>query len=194
MSFRTDSLYERLTTAQVDVLMPAMKEAKKNRVKVGLDLCTQWGVKTSVGAVHNCFTQCYYGWALERSLAAAKFMSNFTEIEAAARQLTAQKLLVDLASVDCPPNLLVAIRSLEIEQDKLDLATRSAETRFKLEKEKLTLADRRVKLLEAKMQKASDKLKELRDPKKADDAETRKAILDRVDELMGIKSAEGAKK
>jgi len=154
MSFRTDSLYERLTTAQVDVLMPTMKEATKNRVKVGMDLCEKWGVKTSVGAVHNCFSQCYYGWALERSLAAAKFMANFSEFEAEARQLTAQKLLVEMASVDCPPKLLVMIRSLEIEQDKLNLATRSAETRFKLEKEKLTLADRRVKLLEGKIESA----------------------------------------
>ena len=189
MSFRTDSLYERLTTAQVDVLMPAMKEAKENRVKVGMELCAQWGVKTSVGAVHNCFSQCYYAWALERSLAAAKFMANFTEIEAEARQLTAQKLLVEMASVDCPPKLLVMIRSLEIEQDKLSLAKKSAETRFKLKREELTLADRRVKLLEAKMAKASAKLQELRDPKKADDAETRKAILDKVDELMGIKKS-----
>lgn len=187
MSTDYTPLEKKLTSAQVDSLLPFMKSAKGDQAKAGLKLCEEWGIETSRTAVHTFYKRRYFGWCLERAAWVAKQTENMPEFDQEFRQLTMQKLFAEMADTECDPKFMIMARSLQIEQDKLNLATRSAETRFKLETGKLSLADRRVKLLEAKMQKASAKLKELRDPKNADDAATRKAILDRVDELMGIK-------
>ena len=181
---------KRLTTAQIDALFLAMKEASAgDRAEKGLDLCAQWGIKTSRTAVHECYARHFFGWQLERAAWTAQQTGTMPEYEKEKAKLISQKLFAEIANVNVDPKLLVLVRSLELEQGKLDLATRSAETRFKIEKDKLTLADRRVKLLESKMQRASAKLQELRNPKTADDAKAREAILDRVDELMGLKKS-----
>ncbi len=59
--------------------------------------------------------------------------------------------------------------------------------KLEVEKAKTEATLRRLKMLEEREAKVSSKLQELRDPKKADDPATRQAILDVVDEAMGIK-------
>jgi hypothetical protein len=170
MSFRSDSLFHRLTEAQRDELMILISDtADGDRFTKGTALVKEWGVRCSRTAVHDLYRRYGFGWRLERGAAAAK-------------------LFEQASNVDCDPKTLIMIRSLEIEADKLKLAERSAKTRYEMETGKLKLAERRVSLLENKMTQASAKLRELRDPKKADDADVRKAILDKVDALMGIKA------
>ena len=57
MSFRSDSLHDRLTEPQRHELMICIKEAgeagKADRFKAGLALCESWGIKTSRTAVHD---------------------------------------------------------------------------------------------------------------------------------------------
>jgi hypothetical protein len=189
MSFRSDSLFHRVTEAQRDELMILISDtADGDRFTKGTALVKEWGVRCSRTAVHDLYRRYGFGWRLERGAAAAKFTENFSTYSEEQRKLVAQKLFEQASNVDCDPKTLIMIRSLEIEADKLKLAERSAKTRYEMETGKLKLAERRVSLLENKMTQASAKLRELRDPKKADDADVRKAILDKVDALMGIKA------
>lgn len=152
MSTDFTPLEKKLTTAQVDVLLPFMKSVKGDRAKAGLKLCEEWGVQTSRTAVHTFYKRHYFGWCLERAAWVAKQTENMPEFDKEFRTLTVQKLFSEMADTDCDPKFMIMARSLQIEQDKLNLATRSAETRFKLEREKLTLADRRVKVLERRIE------------------------------------------
>lgn len=191
MNFRSDSLHDRLTLAQRHDLMIKITEAgqsgETDRFDAGLAFCVKLGVKTSRTAVYDFFKRYNFGWRLELGAWASQHTENMPDFDKEARILTKQKLFAELTDADCPVKFQIMIRSLQIEQDKLDLAKSSAETRFKMESGKLKLAERRVSLLEKKMEKATAKLNELRDPKNADNAKSRKAILDEVDAIMGIK-------
>lgn len=156
---RTNSLYERLTTAQLDEFMPFMKGLKEgNRAEKGLELCEKWGIKTSRTAVHECFKRGYFSWALERAAWAANLTKNMPEFQEESRKLTVQKLFETLVDTDCDPKILIMIRSLQLEQDKIAQRERLALNRGKLETDKLKLAERKVVLLEAKITSARDAL------------------------------------
>lgn len=61
---------------------------------------------------------------------------------------------------------------------------RVAEKKLELQRREL---ERKLKDTEAKLKQAAEKLGELRDPAKADSDKERKAILEEVDRIMGIK-------
>lgn len=72
---------------------------------------------------------------------------------------------------------------MQLEDKKLKRKDRSLDQAEK----KLAQAERKIAALEASATAASSKLKELRDPAKAEDPAMRQRILDEVDRAMGIK-------
>jgi hypothetical protein len=161
MNFRSDSLHDRLTLAQRHDLMICITDAAQNpaikdRYKAGLALCDTWQVKTSRTCVRDFFQRYNFGWRLELGAWAAKHTEGMSDFDKESRLLVTQKLFAEITDADCPVKTLIMIRSLQIEQDKLDLAKKSAETRFSVESRKLKLAERRVVLLEANQQRALD--------------------------------------
>ena len=63
----------------------------------------------------------------------------------------------------------------------------SAQTKAEVDKAKLDQGDRRLKVLESKVREARDEIAKLRDPKQALGEDDRKAIVDKVDEILGLK-------
>lgn len=63
----------------------------------------------------------------------------------------------------------------------------SGKTKAELEARKLNMDERRVQVLEERAKKAREELQKLRDPKAQTSEEERKAIVDKVDEVLGLK-------
>lgn len=61
------------------------------------------------------------------------------------------------------------------------------QTKAGLEQEKLDLSRKKFEALEGKMQRAREELKKLNEPKAQNSEEERKAIVDKVDEVLGLK-------
>ena len=120
MSFRTDSLYQRLTEPQRDELMIAMMEAKRgDRASIGHELCKKWSVKASRTSVHDFYKRYSFGWRLERGAWVAKATETLPAYEEQKRHLVSQKLFTLATDADCDPKLLVLIRALELDADKV---------------------------------------------------------------------------
>jgi len=125
MSFRSDSLHDRLTQEQRHELMIFITDAGQNpaikdRFKSGLDLCTKWGIKTSRTSVYDFFRRYNFGWRLELGAWAAKHTEGMSSFDKESRLLTAQKLFAQIADSECPVKYLIMIRSLQLEQDKVN--------------------------------------------------------------------------
>jgi len=63
----------------------------------------------------------------------------------------------------------------------------SGKTKADLSREKLSQGDRRLKVLESKVREAREEISKLRDPKAELGEEDRKAIVAKVDEILGLK-------
>ncbi|MEN6533043.1 MAG: hypothetical protein ABFD89_05230 [Bryobacteraceae bacterium] len=63
----------------------------------------------------------------------------------------------------------------------------SGKTKAEISREKLSQGDRRLKVLESKVREARDEMAKLRDPKQELGDADRKAIVEKVDEILGLK-------
>jgi hypothetical protein len=186
MKPRSDSLYAKLVQLKkpdhaemerLDELMLFLKSGHSYEDAAGL--CHEWGVHTSETSVCDFYSRHAFSWAIDRARAAAAAVGNLPSVAKEILQASEQKVFELTMAPETKDSTLVAIRAMELERV-------SAERKYGLEIQKVDVSKRRVSLLEKKMAQASAKLQELRDPAKADDPKLRQAILDRVDELMGI--------
>jgi len=157
MKTRSDSLWAQLKPAQRDELMGLFDSGKS--YADGVSLCAQWGVKTSAGALSRLYTVQGFSWRLERAKAAAEatraaLPRNF---EFQQKELVAQKIFELVARGDADPKAIIAVRKLELEAERLDLAERRVSLlEAKLREGKEVMSD--TKLTEAER---SQKLKEI---------------------------------
>jgi len=177
---RSDSLYARCTPEQRDELLVFLVELGGSYSKA-LKMLEEWGVRASLGSLSNFVSQHALDWRLKRAAQLAadadgKLPSDWEK----ARKLAMAQKEFELAFRDLTLPEFVAL-------ERLDLDKRSAKTKAGLENRKLSLAERRIKLLEDNQAKASQELQKLRDPKTANSDAERQAILDEVDRIMGIK-------
>ncbi len=82
--------------------------------------------------------------------------------------------------------------SIETLKDLMDIAALGLKTKTDAKKieqkdRDISISERRVKVLEANMQKAADEVKKLREKGSDISAIERDAILDKVDEVLGVK-------
>jgi hypothetical protein len=144
MKPRSDGLFAKLKPAQREELLTLLtsggdyEEAKK--------LCSGWGVPTSLSALSRFYSTHSFAWRLDRAKAAAQATAGTSpeSIQAEQARLLAQKIFEAVASPDCPPKVLIALRGLEVKADAL------------------RLAERRVAVLERQMADAKAKLEGLK--------------------------------
>jgi len=163
---------------RVDELMFFLNAGNSYEDAAGL--CHEWGVQTSETAVHDWFTRRSLEWSLERARAAAAATGKLPSFEKEIRRLNEQRVFESMANPATSQKVHVAIYALEIEKAKLELATRSAETRFKLETEKLEVSKRRVAVLEAKIKSAAKEVRKAANAKGGITPETLKAIEEKL--------------
>jgi hypothetical protein len=197
MKPRSDSLYAKIAQLhkpdevemeRLDELMLFLKSGGSYEDAAGL--CHEWGIQTSATAVHDLYERHAFPWLLDRARAGAAAAGKLPSFEKQISAMSEQRVFEMLSRADVKDGTLVTIRALELEKQRLEFDKRKAEGNYEMKAKDLALKERRIVMLESRMQKASAKLQELRDPKKADDATTRQAILDHVDRLMGIKPAQ----
>lgn len=176
---RTDSIYRKLeradqkggTTYFLD-LMIFLEEATGDKYGKGAELVCGWGFKTSKTAIATGYGAACSLWQLGRAREFAKATETLSTFDAEKARVIAQQAFVMLSNPtfrEEHPEIVLGFAKLEVEKAKTEATLR------------------RLKMLEEREAKVSSKLQELRDPKKADDPATRQAILDVVDEAMGIK-------
>jgi hypothetical protein len=93
-------------------------------VEAAVELCAGWGVKTSVGSVSRCYSAQAFAWRLERARIAADSTKALPNFETEQARLLQQKIFETLASADCDPKVLIALRGLEISAMDLKLKER----------------------------------------------------------------------
>jgi len=173
MSFRSDSLHDRLTEPQRHELMICIKEAgeagKADRFKAGLALCESWGIKTSRTAVHDFFKRYYYGWRVELGAFIAQRMQNMPSYEKELRHVTVQKIFGEITDADCSMKDLLMVRALQLEEQKI--AQRAEVLEHNKEKFRESLRSK----LEAGMNALFDQIKD--NPQALAAFETMKAVI-----------------
>lgn len=140
MKTRSDSLWAKLRPEQREELFGYLDAG--GAIADGLALLKTWGIKSSAGALSRCYSLQSFAWRLERARLAAEaargcLPENFEE---AKRKIVAQKIFEMVANSEANPKNVIAVRKLEIEQEKLQLA------------------ERRVHILEQNMAEAKRKL------------------------------------
>lgn len=143
MKHRADSLFSRLKPAQRDELFVILSSGASLRDAQAQ--CDKWGVKASLGAVSSFYSRHAFSWRLERAKAASEDSSGLMspeQIESQQTRLLAQKIFEAIADTSCPPKVLLALRAQE------------------LKVQELRLAERRVQVLEAKVQEATATLQD----------------------------------
>jgi hypothetical protein len=168
---REGSLADQLVKAKVyDEFCALMFE---QHVKYGdlLEQLEKWGISSSLGALSRFWDSERSAWTITRARRMAEETvkmapADWDEVQ---KRVVAERVFSLAASPNVSEKGIIKLRELEIKAQKLENDAR------------------RITILEGKMQEASAKLQELRDPAKADDAELRQRILDEVDRAMGIK-------
>jgi hypothetical protein len=135
MKIRSDSLFAKLTPAQREELLQRCVEEGLS-LEDGTELLRGWGVKSSSQALSRFVSTHGFAWRLERAKAAAAATQAAPSFEAEKSRLLQQKIFEAVADANCPPKVLVALRSLDL---------KAAEVKIQ---------ERRVALLEAKAQQA----------------------------------------
>jgi len=177
---RSDSLYARCTPEQREELLVFLVELGGPYSKA-LEMLEKWGVRASLGSLSNFVSQHSLDWRLKRAaVLAAEADGKLPDGWEKSRKLAMAQKEFELAFRDLTLPEFVALERLELDK-------KSAKTKAKLEDRKLTIAERRIKLLENNQAKASAELKKLRDPETANSDAEREAILDEVDRIMGLK-------
>jgi hypothetical protein len=141
MKIRSDSLFAKLTPARREELLQLCLE-QGAALETGVGLLQKWGIKSSVQALSRLVSTHGFAWRLERAKAVVAATESQPDFEAEKSRLLQQKIFEAVADVNCPPKVLVALRSLDL---------KAAEVK---------LAERRVALLEQKMSEAKDVLKD----------------------------------
>lgn len=133
-------------------------------------------------AEREMFSLIASGGKLNQELEAAFQANPAPEVE---RLIDLSKTLIMSLQVNgrANPKLLNLANSMQ--QTVLDYV--SGKTRAALDGEKLKQGDRRLKVLEAKVGEARSEIAKLRDPKAELGEDERKAIVAKVDEILGLK-------
>jgi hypothetical protein len=139
MKARSDSLKAKLSEPQLDELFQNLQSGLSYQDAAAW-LLSQHKIKASVSAVCNCYARWSFSWQLERAKAAAQAVEKAPTFEAEKARLLSQKIFEAVAQADVPPKVLIALRSLELEADKVKLA------------------ERRVKVIEQKVEEVREKL------------------------------------
>jgi hypothetical protein len=129
---RADSLWAKLTPAQRDEVFTLLAE-QGSGYQAAVDMLAKWDVKTSVGAVARFYAVHCLGGRLERAKLLAYNNKHDPDTDKKTGEILAQKIFETVARADADPKILLALRRLEVDR------------------EKLRLAERRVVLLEAKL-------------------------------------------
>ena len=168
---RTDSIYRKLErtdretgTSYVSDLMIFLADADGDRFgKAAALVKDTWGFRTSKTALFEGYASFLPLWRLSFASRAAKSTETLSTFDAESKRVAAQRMFEFLTA------------------DTLSEKALFNFLRVQIALERLKVDQRRIGLLEEKMEQASSKLQELRDPKKADDPAARQMILDRVD-------------
>ena len=154
MNFRSDSLHDRLTQEQRDELMITMIEARGKRAIKGLALLKSWGVQSSLTSVTTYFSRYNFAWRLERGAWVARQTNKMSDFALEQKKLLAQRLFAQAADVNADPRFLILLRGLELQQDKIAQRDRLAKTQNRLDLRRLKLTERKLQLLEERVEKA----------------------------------------
>jgi hypothetical protein len=141
MKIRSDSLFAKLTPARrVELLQLCLEQGAG--LEEGLKLLQGWGVKSSVQGLSRFVSTHGFAWRLERAkAAAAESQPGFEEQKS---RLLQQKIFETVADANCPPKVLVALRSLDLKAAAVKIQ------------------ERRVELLEKKMAEAKQTLEQIK--------------------------------
>jgi hypothetical protein len=173
---RTDSIYRKLEKIDLDTgttyvsdLMLFLGETEGDRFGKAAELVTgTWGFKTSKTALAVGYALFLPLWRLSFASRMADSTAQLSTFDLEAQKVGSQRMFEFLTSPALTEKALIGFLKVQLAMEKLKVDLR------------------RIAILETKMDQASTKLQELRDPKTADDPAARQLILDRVDELMGI--------
>ncbi|MDZ4289423.1 MAG: hypothetical protein U0984_15775 [Prosthecobacter sp.] len=165
------SLADQLDKAEVYDEFCALMFDEGMRYEDLLEQLEKWNISSSLGSLHRFWESQRSPWTIARAkvLAAQAYDMAPADLDDAQRRALRERVF----SLSVSPNV----------SEKALLKMRDQEIKIAM----LAQNDRRIGILEGKMKEASDKLQELRDPVKADDAAMRQRILDEVDRAMGIK-------
>ncbi len=156
MKARSDSLFAKLKPAQREELLMQLNGGMK--LDDAAAQCSKWGIKASPVAVSRFYSVHSFAWRLERASAAAAASMNVSPeaAEQAKSTLLAKKIFEAVADADCSPKVLIALRGLELDAQKVRLAERRvtilekklSEGKAAMTDTKLTPAEREFKLRE----------------------------------------------
>lgn len=168
---RNESLARRLVKAEVYEEFCELLFAQETRYEDLLEELEKWGISSSLGAISRFADSERSQYTLDRAKRQYEAMleDESVDLDQAQRRMVAERLFNLAASPHITEKSLLKLRELEIKAAQLENDRR------------------RIAILEGKLQAASDKLNELRNPDVANDEEMRLRVLDAVDEAMGIK-------
>lgn len=186
MKTRSDSLAAKLSPDQREELLQMLCEANAP-LQQALEKCQAWKVRTSIPSISRFGALHGFNWRLERARAAAQAVEGLAPGDAERKRVIGQKVFEIVARGDANDKAVLMAKSLELEERALEGKERKTAAELALRGQALKLAERKVALLESKIQKVAAATKKLRDPKAAIGEAERTAILDAVDAALGIK-------